>query len=110
MLSEASRVDFDERAYDRLWQRIQSENATAIDDLLTAHKLDALLSDVASPAMNVVPLAGYPGIMMPTGMGADGLPTSLFFYGARWSEAELLAIAYGYEQASHARQAPAFNP
>jgi amidase len=109
-LSQASKVDFDERTYNKLWQRIQGENATAIDDLLAAHKLDALVSDVASPAMSVAPLAGYPGIMMPTGMDADGLPTSLFFYGSRWSEAELLAIAYGYEQASHARQAPAFKP
>jgi amidase len=48
--------------------------------------------------------------MMPSGVDEGGLPTSVFFFGARWSEARLLALAYGYEQASHARQIPAFKP
>jgi len=109
-LIAASAVDFDEYTYNDLWQKIQNENATVIDALLKTHQLDALVLDVGSPGLNVIPLAGYPGIMMPSGIDADGLPTSVFFYGTRWSEAKLLAMAYGYEQASHARQAPAFKP
>lgn len=108
-LIAASEVVFDEQTYNQLWQTIQSENAAAIDQLLTTHQLDALVSDVASPAMNVAPLAGYPGIMVPSGMD-DGVPTSVYFYGPRWSDARLLALAYGYEQVSQARQVPAFKP
>lgn len=109
-LSEASKVDVDEQAYNALWERIHRENGEAIDGLLAEHRLDALVSDVASPAMGVVPLAGYPGIMVPSGIDATGIPTSIFFYGARWSEATLLALAYGYEQASMERRAPQFKP
>ncbi|WP_237720896.1 amidase family protein [Pseudomonas asplenii] len=41
--------------------------------------------------------AGYPAVTVPSGMDADGLPTAVSFFGPRWSDAELLAIAYGYE-------------
>jgi amidase len=109
-LIAASKVVFDEQTYNDLWQKIQSENAAAIDQWLATYQLDALVSDVGSPAMNVVPLAGYPGIMLPSGIDDDGVPTSIFFYGPRWSDARLLALAYGYEQLSHARRVPAFKP
>ena len=109
-LIAANDVVFDEQAYNHLWRKIQSENAAAIDLLLITHQLDALVSDVASPAMNVAPLAGYPGVMVPSGIDEDGLPTSVFFLGPRWSDAELIALAYGYEQVSNARQVPVFKP
>lgn len=109
-LSAASTIDFDERTYNELWQTIQRENAAVIDDLVVTHQLDGLVLDVGSPGLNVIPLAGYPGIMMPSGIDDHGVPTSVFFFGTRWSEANLLALAYGYEQASQARQTPAFKP
>ncbi|HEF4762520.1 TPA: amidase [Pseudomonas putida] len=109
-LMAASKVVFDEKTYNQLWQNIQNENAAAIDHLLATYQLDALVSDVESPAMNVVPLAGYPGIMVPSGIDDDGVPTSVYFFGPRWSDARLLALAYGYEQVSHARRVPAFKP
>ncbi|CAI8815480.1 amidase [Pseudomonas sp. IT-P253] len=109
-LSAASNIYFDERTYNELWQTIQRENAAVIDDLVATHQLDGLVLDVGSPGLNVIPLAGYPGIMMPSGIDDHGVPTSVFFFGTRWSEATLLALAYGYEQASQARQTPAFKP
>ncbi|WP_342214995.1 amidase family protein [Pseudomonas sp. TH41] len=109
-LSAASNIDFDERTYNELWQTIQRENAAVIDDLVVTHQLDGLVLDVGSPGLNVIPLAGYPGIMMPSGIDDYGLPTSVLFFGTRWSEATLLALAYGYEQASQARRVPAFKP
>lgn len=109
-LIAASKVVFDEQTYNQLWQKIQNENAAAIDQLLKAHQLDALVSDIASPAMNVVPLAGYPGIMVPSGIDDDGVPTSVYFFGPRWSDARLLGLAYAYEQVSHGRRTPAFKP
>lgn len=109
-LIAASKVVLDEPTYNQLWQKINSENAAAIDQLLATHQLDALVSDVESPALNVAPLAGYPGIMVPSGIDEDGVPTSILFYGPRWSDARLLALAYGYEQASLAWRAPMFKP
>ncbi|WP_458377104.1 amidase family protein [Pseudomonas fluorescens] len=109
-LNAANNVDFDENAYNELWQKIQSENAAVIDNVLLEHQLDAVVWDVGSPGLNVTALAGYPGIMVPSGADDFGVPTSVFFFGARWSEAHLLAIAYGYEQASNARPIPAFKP
>ncbi|NUT78260.1 amidase [Pseudomonas sp. C1C7] len=109
-LLAAKEVVFDEKTYNQLWRKIQGENAAAIDELLTTHQLDALVSDVGSAAMNVVPLAGYPGIMVPSGIDEEGVPTSIFFFGPRWSEARLLALAYGYEQLANARRTPAFKP
>lgn len=110
MLSAASKIDFDESTYNQLWQKIQSENAAAIDNVLVTHQLDALVLDVGSPGLNAAPLAGYPGIMVPSGIDDGGVPTSVYFFGARWSEARLLALAYGYEQVSRAWRAPAFKP
>ncbi|MGF0240580.1 amidase family protein [Rhodococcus sp. IEGM1300] len=108
-LAAACDIEFDEQAYNELWQKIQSENAAVIEDVLVTNQLDALLLDVGSPGLNVIPLAGYPSIMMPSGVDDDGVPTSILFFGARWSEATLLALAYGYEQASEARPVPTFK-
>jgi len=36
----------------------------------------------------------------------DGLPVNISFIGKAWSEAELLSIAYSYEQATHQRKKP----
>jgi len=110
LLKGVENVAFDERTYNELWQKIQRENAAVIDELLATDQLDAMVMDVGSPGLNVVSLAGYPGIMMPSGVDDSGVPTSVYFFGTRWSEATLLALAYGYEQASHARQVPQFKP
>lgn len=104
-----SSIAIDEALYNDLWLSINSENGKAIDDLLAKHNLEALISDIESPAMNIVPLAGYPGIMVPSGIDAEGLPTSVFFYGERWGDARLLALAYSYEQASLAWRTPTFR-
>ena len=51
------------------------------------------LSDVCTIPVNV---AGLPGISIPCGL-SEGLPVGLQFIGAPWSEAELFALARGYE-------------
>ena len=73
----------------------------------TADDIDAILSPAnffaAAPAK-----AGYPSITVPMGE-VHGLPVGLLFIGGAFAEAELLAIAYAYEQASHNRKAPSFR-
>ncbi len=51
------------------------------------------LSDACTLPAN---MAGLPGISVPTGL-SEGLPVGLQLIGAPWSEAELLALARGYE-------------
>ena len=52
-------------------------------------------------------VAGYPSITVPAGW-AHGLPVGIVFFGTKWSEPTLISIAYGFEQHTHAWQAPKF--
>lgn len=69
--------------------------------------IDPVLRDryVGGGAGNAAAVAGYPHLTVPMGM-VRGLPVGLSFIGPAWSEAELLALGYGYEQASKARVPP----
>ena len=49
------------------------------------------------PAGNV---AGQPALSIPTGTGADGLPTGIQLTGKAWSEARLISIARAYQDAT----------
>jgi Asp-tRNA(Asn)/Glu-tRNA(Gln) amidotransferase A subunit family amidase len=52
-------------------------------------------------------IAGLPAVAMPAGYYASGAPFGLLFVGRLWSEADLLAYAYGYETATQHRKNPA---
>ena len=54
------------------------------------------LSDACTLPVN---MAGLPGISIPCGL-SEGLPVGLQLIGAAWSEAELLALARGFEGAT----------
>lgn len=51
-------------------------------------------------------IAGLPGVTVPAGQYENGAPFSLIFVGRMWAEAELLAYAYDYEQATRHRVVP----
>jgi amidase len=93
-----------------------------IDRLLREHRVVALISPTQSPAYvidlvngdsggagdsSLPAVAAYPYITVPMGE-VHGLPVGLSFIGPKWSEARLLGLAYGYEQASHAARRPTF--
>jgi amidase len=46
---------------------------------------------------------GFPGIVVPMGIGSQGLPMTISFMGRPYSEGQLLGYAYDYEQASQLR-------
>jgi aspartyl-tRNA(Asn)/glutamyl-tRNA(Gln) amidotransferase subunit A len=55
------------------------------------------LSDVHTIAVN---LAGLPGLSVPCGFGANGLPVGLQIIGDYFSEAKMLNVAHQYQQAT----------
>src|SRR6056297_259164 len=59
--------------------------------------VEMYLNDVFTVTVN---LAGLPGIAMPTGLDARGLPLGLQLIGRPWEEGELLNTAYALEQAA----------
>ena len=52
-------------------------------------------------------IAGTPSITVPMGE-SHGLPLGLALMGLAFSEAQLIGLAYAFEQASHARTAPKY--
>ncbi|CAF1016992.1 unnamed protein product [Rotaria sp. Silwood1] len=76
-----------------------------IDAMLIKHNLDALITpDVFSPLTIMASAAGYPLITVPLGYHqSNGEPYGLMIAGTAWSEAMLLRVAHGFEQASHIR-------
>ena len=63
------------------------------------------LSDVCTLPVN---MAGLPGISVPCGFDAQGLPVGLQLIGKAFDEATLLRVAHAYEQANafHTRRPP----
>jgi amidase len=93
---------------------------TAIDEALAAHELDALIAPTNGPAWmidhvngdsygvgssSLAAISGYPSITVPAGFAA-GLPIGLSIISKAWNEKQLIEIAYAFEQATEARQAP----
>jgi amidase len=72
---------------------------------LTEYNLDVLIAPhVFSPLTVMASAAGHPLITVPLGYKlADGEPYGLVIAGTAWSEAMLLRVAHGFEQASHVR-------
>jgi Asp-tRNA(Asn)/Glu-tRNA(Gln) amidotransferase A subunit family amidase len=53
---------------------------------------------------------GLPAITVPAGFADDGMPVGVEFLGRPFSEADLLKIAYAYEQRTRHRHPPALTP
>jgi len=97
----------------------------AIDKVMKAHQLDAIIGPTngfavcidlvngdydngfsfSSPAAK----AGYPHITVPMGSW-HGLPMGISFFAGAYAEPELIKMAYAYEQASKKRTPPKFLP
>ena len=101
---------------------LKATRENGIDKLLKEHHLNALMAPTGIPAWKTdmidgdlfygssssyAAIAGYPNISVPMGF-IDELPVGVSFFGAAWSEATLLEIAYAYEQATKHRKAPKY--
>ena len=94
-----------------------------IDAVIQQHKLDAIAGITMGPACSIdvmygdrwgdvsltqpAAMSGYPHISLPCGM-VFRLPVGLSFFGAAYSEPQLINMAYAYEQATKKRMAPTF--
>jgi amidase len=117
--------DLTQKEYlDALANNQRTARTEGIDSLLSQHQLDAIVAPTAGPAWvtdlvdgdhsdggcsSPAAVAGYPHITVPAGFDF-GLPVGISFFGAAWTEPKLLKIAYAFEQARQARQAPKFLP
>ena len=102
----------------------------AIDDLMAANDLDAIVALTNGPAWptnsdpdegdldghfeyfvgssGAAAVSGYADITVPAGH-IRKLPMGITFIGGRWSEPKLLGLAYDYEQATDHRRPPQFK-
>jgi Asp-tRNA(Asn)/Glu-tRNA(Gln) amidotransferase A subunit family amidase len=64
----------------------------------------------AARANNLTSATGLPGVIMPAGYSSGNLPVALQFVTQPYKDLTLLQVAYGYEQASKRRMAPALTP
>jgi amidase len=93
-----------------------------IDALMDKNRLDAIVAPTGGPAWitdlvngdhvaggssSAAAVAGYPNINVTAGF-ISGLPVGISFFGRAWSEPTLIRLAYAFEQATNARQAPRF--
>ncbi|MBC8086899.1 MAG: amidase [Phycisphaerae bacterium] len=95
----------------------------AVTAMMDSLKLDALvhptwsnpprmIGDLTTPGGDnsqvFSPTTGFPAITVPMGYTRDNqLPAGITFFGRAWSESRLITLAYGFEQATKHRRAPA---
>lgn len=55
-------------------------------------------------------LSGFPDLIVPAGFTGRGLPVAISFLGPAFSEQNLLALGYAFEQRTHAARLPVTTP
>jgi len=117
--------DLSDQAYQDALSLCQKISQTdGIDLALSKHKLDAIVAPTGDPAWvidqingdnyrisssSMPAMSGYPNITVPAG-DVQGLPIGISFFSTAYREAELIAIAYGFEQKTQARIVPKLLP
>ena len=71
--------------------------AFGLGEMADADPVEMYLNDVFTVTVN---LAGLPGISVPAGLDAKGLPLGLQLIGRPWEEGDLLNVAYALEAAA----------
>ena len=75
----------------------------------TAWRIDYVNGDQYPGSFSTLPaVSGYPHLTVPMG-AVRALPLAISFIGAPWSEAELLAAGFAFEQAANVRLTAAFR-
>ena len=72
-------------------------SAFGLGEMVDADPVQMYLNDVFTVTVN---MAGLPGISVPAGLDAQGLPLGLQLIGRPWEEGDLLSSAYAMEKAA----------
>ena len=100
----------------------RTELRLAIEKVFLDHELDAIVYPtvienqvfIGEPQpgsqCQLAAHSGLPALSMPVGLNGRGLPIGLELLGQQFQDAELLAMAYPYEQAQRPRTAPSVTP
>ena len=122
--AEATSGDLTDREYLTALREATRLARTDVSTPLTEHGVEAIVALTANPACltdyvlgdhdvfhtsSPAAVAGCPSITVPAGY-VSGLPVGVSFFGPRWSEPRLIALAYAFEQATHHRRPPASTP
>uniref|UniRef100_A0A7N0U829 Amidase domain-containing protein n=1 Tax=Kalanchoe fedtschenkoi TaxID=63787 RepID=A0A7N0U829_KALFE len=92
----------------KLQSSVTNVSGSAFEKLIQEYDLDAVVT-LGQDAFKVLSITGNPGITVPAGYEADGMPFGICFSGVRGSEPALIQVAYGFEQATNIRKPPLFS-
>lgn len=120
-----SKGDLNSKEYLEALKQTSEGTRKAIDKILTDNKLDAIIGPTNGPSICIdlingdydngfsfsgpAAKAGYPHITVPMGKVHE-LPVGLSFFSTAYKEADIITLAYAYEQASKKRTEPVFKP
>ncbi|KAF8630745.1 hypothetical protein AX17_005340, partial [Amanita inopinata Kibby_2008] len=118
---ECEATTVNQKYFDAIQHNRKLGATEGIDAVLKKHKLDALILPASGLAAVPAAIAGYPIVTVPLGFYPDnvkvepagpmtvfpapGVPFGLFFLGTAFSEFDLIAYAYAYEQRTMTRLA-----
>ncbi|MDF5756920.1 amidase [Spongiactinospora sp. TRM90649] len=123
--SQATSGDLNDPEYRALRAKATTLSRQAIDSVIAAERLDAVLAptnagawvtdldkgdDLSGYVGSSTPsaVAGYPAITVPAGYAKKVLPLGVTFFGGRLSEPDLIALGYAFEQAAPVRRPPGY--
>jgi amidase len=122
LIASNDREGLDSKAYKDAVEKL-AKSRTVINDMMKENNLDALCGVSNGPSSCIdningdygtgfsfsgpAATAGYPHITLPMGM-IHGLPVGISFVAGAYQEAEIIKIAYAFEQATKKREAPKF--
>lgn len=121
VLSRSNESKLDEQAY-QLAIATRAQLRKAIEAVIAELALDAIAYPTikrtqvftgeaqAGSNCSLSANSGLPALSMPVGFTGNGLPVGLELLGGFLQDAELLAMAYAYEQALTPRRAPSTTP
>ena len=102
---------------------LREKHLSIFNAVFARHRLDAMVLPqmreelaareaqdiIHETTVSEINIAGLPGVTVPAGYYRSGSPFNLIAVGPMWSEAELLGIAFAYEQATRHRKPPVLS-
>jgi amidase len=118
------KLGLDNKKYQEALHTCFNGSKKILDSVFKEHQLDAICGITMGPSCSIdmiygdrwggysltmpAAVSGYPHVTVPAGKVYD-LPVGLSFFGTAYSEAQLIAIAFAYEQATKHRVKPEFK-